>query len=504
MPRGPIPFRRLMLPFTSKPQLSLHILIPKPQMSDFLPPTIFSTTTTMAAPIITSTMEPSVEDLSDDLDNLSFTSTTTAAETRHSTSSGSETTWTTSTSSLASNSCKPHHPPQCDECWHAIKRGKCDNSSLTLADLRFVHKLGSGDIGSVYLVVLREGNGCLFAAKVMDKKEMAAGNKESRARIEREILEMLEHPFLPTLHATLDSPRWSCLLTEFCPGGDLHVLRQQQPDKRFDEAVVRFYASEVVAALEYLHMMGIIYRDLKPENVLVRSDGHIMLTDFDLSLKDDNSTSTAQIISDQNPPTASSTTSDYPSDTSQFATSSCILPNCIVPAVSCLQPRRKRKKKSNQRGTLEIVAEPVDVRSMSFVGTHEYLAPEIVSGEGHGSAVDWWTLGIFIFEMFYGVTPFKGMDHELTLANVVARALEFPKEPSIPVFAKDLITQLLVKDPTRRLGSTMGATAVKHHQFFEEINWALLRCKTPPYVPQPFTYKNFIATNNGNNFIEHY
>ncbi|KAJ6325609.1 hypothetical protein OIU76_012649 [Salix suchowensis] len=501
MPRGPIPFRRLMLPFTSKPQLSLHILIPKPQMSDLLPPTIFSTTTTMAAPIITSTMEPSVEDLSDDLDNLSFTSTTTAAETRHSTSSGSETTWTTSTSSLASNSCKPHHPPQCDECWHAITRGKCDSSSLTLADLRFVHKLGSGDIGSVYLVVLREGNGCLFAAKVMDKKEMAAGNKESRATIEREILEMLEHPFLPTLHATLDSPRWSCLLTEFCPGGDLHVLRQQQPDKRFDEAVVRFYASEVVAALEYLHMMGIIYRDLKPENVLVRSDGHIMLTDFDLSLKDDNSTSTAQIISDQNPPTTSST---YPSDTSQFATSSCILPSCIVPAVSCLQPRRKRKKKLNQRGTLEIVAEPVDVRSMSFVGTHEYLAPEIVSGEGHGSAVDWWTLGIFIFEMFYGVTPFKGMDHELTLANVVARSLEFPKEPSIPVCAKDLITQLLVKDPTRRLGSTMGATAVKHHPFFEEMNWALLRCKTPPYVPQPFTYKNFIATNNGNNFIEHY
>ncbi|XP_034929060.1 serine/threonine-protein kinase D6PKL1 isoform X2 [Populus alba] len=448
-------------------------------------------------------MEPSAEDLTDDLDNLSFTSTTTAVETRHSTSSGSETTWTTSTSSLMSNSCKPHHPPQCDECWHAIQRESSGNSPLTLADLRFVHKLGSGDIGSVYLVVLKEGNECLFAAKVMDKKEMATRNKDSRARIEREILEMLEHPFLPPLYATLDSPRWSCLLTEFCPGGDLHVLRQRQPDRRFDEAAVRFYASEVVAALEYLHMMGIVYRDLKPENVLIRSDGHIMLTDFDLSLKDDNSTSTAQIISDQNPPITSST-SDYPSDTSQFATSSCILPNCIVPAVSCLQPCRKRKKKFNQRGTLEIVAEPIDVRSMSFVGTHEYLAPEIVSGEGHGSAVDWWTLGIFIFEMFYGVTPFKGMDHELTLANVVARALEFPKEPSVPVFAKDLITQLLIKDPTRRLGSTMGATAIKHHQFFEEINWALLRCKTPPYIPQPFTYKNFIATNHGNNSIEHY
>ncbi|KAJ6727396.1 PROTEIN KINASE G11A-LIKE [Salix purpurea] len=457
-------------------------------------------------------MEPVAEDLTDDLDNLSLasttttttTTTTTAAETRQSTSSGSETTWTTSTSSLVSNSCKPHHPPQCDRCWHAIQRDNRVNSPLTLADLRFVHKLGSGDIGSVYLVELKEGNGCLFAAKVMDRKETANRNKESRARIEREILEMLEHPFLPTLFATLDSPRWSCLLTEFCPGGDLHVLRQQQPDRRFEEAAVRFYASEVVAALEYLHMMGIVYRDLKPENVLVRSDGHIMLTDFDLSLKDDNSPSIAQIVSDQNQPTTSPSTSDYPSDTSQFATSSCILPNCIVPAVSCFHHRRKRKKKLNQRGTLEIVAEPIDVRSMSFVGTHEYLAPEIVSGEGHGNAVDWWTLGVFMFEMFYGVTPFKGMDHELTLANIVARALEFPKEPSIPVFAKDLITQLLIKDPVRRLGSTMGATAIKHHHFFDGINWALLRCRPPPYIPRPVTSKNFVVAEPGNHSIEYY
>ncbi|CBI40246.3 unnamed protein product, partial [Vitis vinifera] len=255
---------------------------------------------------------------------------------------------------------------------------------------------------------------------------------------------MLDHPFLPTLYATLDSPRWSCLLTEFCPGGDLHVLRQRQPDKRFHEATVRFYASEVIVALEYLHMMGIIYRDLKPENVLVRSDGHIMLTDFDLSLKNDNSTSTAQIVSDQNP-----------------------------------------AKKPRHRRALEIVAEPVDVRSMSFVGTHEYLAPEIVSGEGHGNAVDWWTLGIFIFEMLYGTTPFKGVDNELTLANIVARALEFPKEPWVPAAAKDLITQLLVKEPSRRMGATMGATAIKHHAFFNGVNWALLRCVSPPIVPRP-------------------
>ncbi|TXG49350.1 hypothetical protein EZV62_025225 [Acer yangbiense] len=486
------------------PSLSLLIIIPPlflpvhGGLTTTPPPSHSSTTTT--------TMQPCVEDLTDDPDNLSFTSTTTI---KRSTSSGSETTWTTSSipssSTTTTTTAKHHHALPCkDPCRHAIHRATSENSSLTLSDLRFVHRLGRGDIGSVYLVELKNAaaSGCLYAAKVMDKKELLSRNKETRARIEREVLEMLDHPFLPTLYATLDCPRWSCLLTEFCPGGDLHVLRQQQPDKRFQEAAARFYASEVVVALEYLHMMGIVYRDLKPENVLVRSDGHIMLTDFDLSLKDDNSTSTAQIVSDQNQP-ISNQPSDYNVDPPPFGNSSCIIPNCIVR--TCFHPKRRRKKKSGNRGTLEIVAEPVDVRSMSFVGTHEYLAPEIVSGEGHGNAVDWWTLGIFIFEMLYGVTPFKGVDHELTLANIVARALEFPKEPLVPGPAKDLITQLLVKDPTRRMGSTMGAASIKHHQFFAGVNWALLRCTKPPYVPRPVAYRNSTAANSStDNSVEYY
>ncbi|XVF23383.1 hypothetical protein REPUB_Repub13aG0033700 [Reevesia pubescens] len=457
-------------------------------------------------------MQKCVDDLADDLDNLSFTSTTTTAttatasttilETKRSTSSGSDATWTTS--NKLSTSTKHHHARPRDPCWHAIQRVKSDNNVLTLAELRFVHRLGSGDIGSVYLVELKGASGCFFAAKVMDKKELVSRNKESRARIEREILESLDHPFLPTLYATLDCSRWSCLLTEFCPGGDLHVLCQRQPDRRFHESAVRFYASEVVVALEYLHIMGIIYRDLKPENVLVRSDGHIMLTDFDLSLRSDNSTSKAQLVSDQSKSTMNSST-DHTADPPPFDNSSCILPNCIVPAVSCFHPKRRRRKKSMHNEALGIITEPVDIRSMSFVGTHEYLAPEIISGEGHGNAVDWWTLGIFIFEMFYGVTPFKGIDNELTLVNIVARALEFPKEPLVPVPAKDLITQLLIKDPTRRMGSTMGATAIKHHQFFDGVNWALLRCTAPPHTPRPIAYRDFLAADNStNNSVEYY
>nr|GMD69530.1 serine/threonine-protein kinase D6PKL2 [Ipomoea batatas] len=464
-------------------------------------------------------MEPWLDDLADDLQSISFNSATTATEIHRSTSSGSEATWTAASSGSSHflpppppSSAKPHSSiPSGDPCWDAIRRALSSSSSsspsLSVSDLRFIHRLGSGDIGAVYLAEPPLQQPALFAAKVMDKKELASRNKEGRARTEKEILEMLDHPFLPTLYASIDSPKWSCLLTEFCPGGDLHVLRQRQPAKRFPESSVRFYSSEVIVALEYVHMMGIVYRDLKPENVLVRSDGHIMLTDFDLSLKCDTSTSTpAQVISGQNTPAGSAQNQySYAIDPPKFTASSCILPNCIVPAVSCFSPRRRRKKKPGPHSGPEFVAEPVDVRSMSFVGTHEYLAPEIVSGEGHGSAVDWWTLGIFIFELLYGVTPFRGMDNELTLANIVARALEFPKEPPIPAAAKDLISQLLVKDPARRMGSTMGATAIKQHPFFHGVNWALLRCTPPPFVPPPYA-RDVLSDNEScpDNPVEYY
>ncbi|KAL8057801.1 hypothetical protein ABFX02_04G207000 [Erythranthe guttata] len=451
-------------------------------------------------------MEPWLDDIADDLQSMSFnsTTTTTATDIHRSTSSGSD--WTSPSAHFpptpTTTTALKHHSstttPSGDPCWDSIRR----YPSLSLPDIRFLHRLGAGDIGSVYLAELKPPPppssdappkppppAALFAAKVMDRKELASRNKEGRARTEREILEMLDHPFLPTLYAAVESPKWLCLMTEFCPGGDLHVLRQRQPCKRFPDSAVRFYASEVVVALEYLHMMGIVYRDLKPENVLVRSDGHIMLTDFDLSLRCDDSTSTpAQVIPAQNQPPAPPQ-SEYAMDPPKFGATSCILPNCIVPSVSCFNPMRRRKKKAlaGRHVGPSFVAEPIDVRSMSFVGTHEYLAPEIVSGEGHGSAVDWWTLGIFLFELFYGVTPFRGMDHEVTLANIMARALEFPKEPMVPASAKDLITLLLAKDPCRRLGSTMGASAIKHHQFFGGVNWALLRCTTPPFVPPIFT-----------------
>lgn len=243
-------------------------------------------------------------------------------------------------------------------------------------------------------------------------------------------------------------------------------------------------------ALEYLHMLGVVYRDLKPENVLVRDDGHIMLSDFDLSLRCAVS------------PTLIKTSFDSDPSKRGAGVAFCVQPACIEPSSVCIQPAcfiprifpQKNKKKNRKLRTdlgspsstlPELVAEPTAARSMSFVGTHEYLAPEIIKGEGHGSAVDWWTFGIFLHELLYGRTPFKGSGNRATLFNVVGQQLRFPDSPATSYASRDLIRGLLVKEPQHRLGVKRGATEIKQHPFFEGVNWALIRCSTPPEVPRP-------------------
>jgi serine/threonine protein kinase len=140
----------------------------------------------------------------------------------------------------------------------------------------------------------------------------------------------------------------------------------------------------------------------------------------------------------------------------------------------------------------ELVVEPVSARSKSFVGTHEYLAPEVISGQGHGSAVDWWTLGVFMYEMIYGRTPFKGENNEKTLVNIIKQPLAFPRVAAASgrewdehLRAQDLMTQLLAKNPKKRLGGCTGSAEVKKHDFFKGVNWALVRSVRPPEVPKP-------------------
>ncbi|KAK1299603.1 Serine/threonine-protein kinase KIPK [Acorus calamus] len=385
-------------------------------------------------------------------------------------------------SGSSSNGNRPHMSK--DVRWEAIRRAEHQQGSLGLKHFKLIKRLGCGDIGSVYLAELI-GSGCFFALKVMDNDFLASRKKMPRAQTEREILQMLDHPFLPSLYTHFTTDKLSCLVMEYCPGGDLHVLRQRQQGRFFTEPAARFYAAEVLLALEYLHMLGVIYRDLKPENILVREDGHIMLSDFDLSLRCDVNPTLLR--------SASTGLEPVKRLTGPCTESSCINPNCLHPSwgeVSCFTPRLARKPRADRLTTTtqvsplpQLIAEPTEARSNSFVGTHEYLAPEIIKGDGHGSAVDWWTFGIFLYELLYGRTPFKGSGNDDTLANVVTLGLNFPENPAVSFQARDLIRGLLVKEPENRLGSMKGAAEIKRHVFFEGLNWALIRCATPPEIP---------------------
>ncbi|KAG5569794.1 hypothetical protein H5410_059560 [Solanum commersonii] len=377
-----------------------------------------------------------------------------------------------------SNSHKPHKSNQIP--WELIRRIRVESGQIKLEHFRLLRRVGGGDIGSVYLCEIRNPvvglPQCFYAMKVVDREAVEIRKKLQRAEMEKEILGIIDHPFLPTLYAQFEASHYSCLVMEYCPGGDLHAVRQRQPGKRFSISSAKFYAAEILVALEYLHMMGIVYRDLKPENVLVRSDGHIMLSDFDLSFKCDEVVPTL---------VKSKTTKSI---TKTPRNSYCAMP--IQPVLSCFLSRKTEQNHENQEQNQEIVAEPINARSKSFVGTHEYLAPEVISGQGHGSAVDWWTLGVFLYELIFGTTPFKGENNEKTLVNILKKPLTFPRiaisssrEYEEMVKVQDLICRLLVKNPKKRIGSLQGSVEIKKHEFFKGVNWALIRSIKPPEVP---------------------
>lgn len=335
---------------------------------------------------------------------------------------------------------KPH--TKSNSSWKAIQKVLDSGETIGLKHFKPIKALGSGDTGSVHLVELLD-SGEYFAMKTMDKSVMLNRNKVHRACAERQILDMLDHPFLPTLYASFQTKTHICLVTDYYPGGELFLLLDRQPLKVLREDAVRFYAAEVVIALEYLHCQGVIYRDLKPENILLQKDGHLSLTDFDLS--------------------------------------------CLT---SCkpqlLLPYPEELKKKNGRIPPIFIAEPMRA-SNSFVGTEEYIAPEIITGAGHSSAVDWWALGVLLYEMLYGYTPFRGKTRQKTFANILHKDLKFPGSIMVSIPARQLMYRLLHRDPKNRLGSEEGANEIKQHPFFHGINWALVRCKSPPKLDAPLS-----------------
>ncbi|KAK1300011.1 Protein kinase PINOID [Acorus calamus] len=281
-------------------------------------------------------------------------------------------------SSFTASEIAPHPHHNSDPSWTAIRSAASltPDGHLRLRDLHVLRPLGSGNLGRVFHCRLR-GSSSEFALKVVETDGDSSSSRATHAMNEARALAQLDHPFLPTLYATIATPRHT-------------------------------------------------------------SDGHIMLSDFDLCFKAE-----------------------------------------VVPTVVW-----STKQSQSQREVYpELVAEPVSAFSRSCVGTHEYLAPEVLTRGGYGCGIDWWAFGVFVYELLYGRTPFKGGTKGGTLRNIVSRPLVFPEMEGVDGWdwaARDLIERLLVKDPKRRLGAVRGAAEVKAHPFFEGVKWALVRWHRAP------------------------
>ncbi|GLT64837.1 hypothetical protein SLA2020_373040 [Shorea laevis] len=330
---------------------------------------------------------------------------------------------------------------------------------LDLNRLNAVSALGRGAKGVVFLA-RDEEVGEALALKVILRDSTEKKSKENkRVFFERQVLSSLNHPLLPRLRGVLVTEKVVGYAIDYCPGRNLHSLRKKQTEEMFSADIIRFYAAELVLALEYLHNSGIVYRDLKPDNIMIQENGHIMLVDFDLSAK-------LPPISPQSSPSPTSI-AKKPKSASKKRNSplskwcnSGISPDDSDLSIMPAQSESDSTKKSN-----------------SFVGTEEYVAPEVLLGKGHDFAVDWWSLGVVLYEMLYGRTPFRGSNRKETFYRILSKSPELVGEATS---LRDLIRKLLEKDPKQRI----ALEEIKRHRFFRGIDWEMvLQMARPPYIP---------------------
>ncbi|XP_035534169.1 cGMP-dependent protein kinase 2 [Morone saxatilis] len=260
--------------------------------------------------------------------------------------------------------------------------------------------LGVGGFGRVELMTT-VNHGAYYAMKRVGKKHIVAKRQEEHMLFEKKILKVIQCDFIVRLHAAFKDTRYIYMVMEFCAGGEIWTKLKEVG--RFDEPIAVFCTACVVEAYAYLHKKNIMYRDLKPENLMLDVKGYVKLVDFGFA-------------------------------------------------------------KEMVRGE----------KTYSFVGTPEYMAPEIIKNQGHDFAVDFWSLGILIFELLVGSPPFSSSEPQKIYAKILDGVLKYP--PYLSEAAKSIISKLCRPRPGQRLGNTKnGIKDVRNHRWFSSMNWHKLR-----------------------------
>ncbi|CAD8176424.1 unnamed protein product [Paramecium pentaurelia] len=279
-----------------------------------------------------------------------------------------------------------------------------EKSKVTLKDFLSQGEIGRGKFGKVLRVKMKGKDNREYAMKVIKKADILKYGLVEHTMLEKNVLGASKNPFVVKLKYSFQTEQKLYLVMEFIKGGQLAKVLRKRQQGRFTEEQTKFCAAEIILGLEYMHnILRVIYRDLKPENVMVTEEGHLKLADFGLSKQ-------------------------YENEEAKFFT---------------------------------------------LAGTPEYLAPEILFNQGHNHMVDFWCLGILIYEMLVGYTPFcdTSGNHKSIENNIKNGQITYPNFMSDQ--SKDIVDRLLNKDPTQRLGSK-NIQEIKDHNFFCDINWTQL------------------------------
>ncbi|KAI5780483.1 kinase-like domain-containing protein [Geopyxis carbonaria] len=346
--------------------------------------------------------------------------------------------------------------------------GKQESSFLRLRRMRLsaedfltVKVIGKGAFGEVRLVQKKD-TGKIYAMKTLLKSEMFKKQQLAHVKAERDVLADADSPWVVNLFYSFQDAVYLYLIMEFLPGGDLMTMLIKY--EIFTEDVTRFYMAQCVLAIEAVHRLGFIHRDIKPDNILIDKDGHIKLSDFGLSTgfhKTHDQGYYERLLDNSSLP---------PSEQQTSRPRNSVMVDAIHLTVS------NRNQINTWRKSRRLMA-------YSTVGTPDYIAPELFQNSGYGQECDWWSLGTIMFECLVGWPPFCASDQYETYRKIVnwQSQLYFPEEIQLSPEAEDLIRNLITS-VDKRLGRH-GADEIKAHPFFAGVDWDSLRAISAPFRP---------------------
>ena len=327
---------------------------------------------------------------------------------------------------------------------------------ISIFDFEPLKIIGKGAFGEVR-VCRYIPNNTIVAIKKMKKEEMHKKNQVLHVRAERDVLSEAKNEWIVDLKFSFQDQNYLYLGMEFLPGGDLMSLLMARDILPEQEA--KFYAAEIVMAIESVHKLDCIHRDLKPDNVLIDSDGHIKLSDFGLTKKLD-----IKLIDN-----------NLQNELRNFGNNNNNINNNRFKNLSYAQQFSQFKSmKSKKRRAF----------AYSTVGTPDYIAPEVIRQKGYGQEIDWWSLGVIMFEMMIGYPPFFSESSTETCKKILdwKNTLNIRPEANISKEAEDILRKLIT-DPENRLGVN-GADEIKLHPFFKGIDWNHIKeTLIPPFIP---------------------